>query len=252
MSIFNISNWIFQSWSILHPDKNQVMVLNLLNLLSFFLLILPHLSLSTSFNCSKDEEYNAKRSAKMCFNKMLTKLGVETSCDGFDFRNSYCDKRLEKCFESNFRMEMRDFFLEKAINLKQWIFLAKKLLDNTRAKSVFYFFSPFLIHFCSGHQLKWFHILNEECMHVKTVIRAWPANKMEFMKCPSVKEYLSSGRKRVFGPVLSCTRHLNHDYNFCVQKHMNILPAKKNSSWKDACKHLKQVINLEMSTLILI
>ena len=93
-------------------------------------------------------------------------------------------------FESDFRMDMRDFYIEKAINLKQWIFLAKKLLENTRAKSVFYFFSPFLVHFCSGHQLKWFHIFYEECIHVKTVIRTWPANKMRFMKCPSVEEYL--------------------------------------------------------------
>ena len=33
----------------------------------------------------------------------------------------------------------------------------------------------------------------------------------------------------------------NQDYNYCVQKHMNILPAKKNSSWKDACNNLQQV-----------
>ena len=149
------------------------MVLKLLKLpklliLSF--LILPRLSLGTSLNCSKDEEYNAKKSAKMCFNKMLRKLGVETSCDGFDFINSDCDKGLDKCFENGLRMEMRDFYIEKAINMKQWIFLAKKLLDNTHAKSVFYFFSPFLIHFCSGHQLKWFHIFYEECMHVNTGI----------------------------------------------------------------------------------
>ena len=226
------------------------MILKLLNLLRLSLLILPHLSLGASFNCSKDEEYNAKRSAKTCFNKMLTKLAVETSCDGFDFINSDCDKGLEKCFESDFRMEMRDFFLEKAVNMKQWIFLAKKLLDNTHAKSVFYFFSPFLVHFCSGPQLKWFHIFYEECMHVKTVIRTWPASKMEFMKCPSVEEYLSSGRKRVFGPVMSCTRNLNHDFNFCVQKQINILPAKKNCSWKDACKNLKQVFNLERVNFI--
>ena len=144
----------------------------------------------------------------------------------------------------------RQMKMSKQINLKQWIFLAKKLLDNTPAKSVLYFFSPFLVHFCSGHQLKWFQMFYEECMHVKTFIRKWPVIKMEFMKCPSVQEYLSSGRKRVFGPVMSCTRNLNHDFNFCVQKHMDILPAKKNCSWKDACKTLKQVFNLERVNFI--
>jgi hypothetical protein len=152
-----------------------------------------------------------------------------------------CEKELDKCFEQESIMEINDFIIEKAINIKQWLFLAQKLLDEAHAKSVFYFFSPFLVQFCPVHHLQWFHIFYEECLHVKTVIKTWPVTKMEFMKCPSVEEYLSSGRKRVFGPVMSCPAHLNQDYNFCVQKHMNILPAKKNSSWKDACNNLKQV-----------
>ena len=41
--------------------------------------------------------------------------------------------------------------------------------------------------------------------------------------------------------MIVCSQTVNLDYNFCVQKHMNILPAKKNSSWKDACKNLKQM-----------
>ena len=127
------------------------------------------------------------------------------------------------------------------LELLQWIILARKLLDNSYSKSVFYFFSPFLVHFCSVHDLKWYHIFYEECIHVKTVTDKWPVSKMGFMECPIVREYLASGRKRVFGPVLSCSENRNLDYNFCVQKHMNILPAKKNSSWKDACKNLKQV-----------
>ena len=81
-------------------------------------------------------------------------------------------------------------------------------------------------------------------MHVKTVTDRWPVGELEFMQCPAVQEYLASGRRRVFGPVLSCSDNLNLEYNFCVQKHMNILPAKKNSSWKDACKYLKQVNSL--------
>ena len=177
----------------------------------------------------------------MCFQKLQSKLSIETSCDGLDFQNGECIKVLKTCFKKDFILETKDFFMEKAINLKQWIFLAHKLLDNTQAKSVFYFFSPFLVNFCTGQKLSWFHIFYEECMHVKTVLKKWPVEEMVFMKCPSVQEYLSSRRKELFGPVLSCSKLLNRDYNFCVQKHMNILPAKKNSSWKDACKNLKQV-----------
>ena len=215
------------------------MFLNLLPL--FKLLILLHLSTSTSFICSEEEKYNSKKAAQMCFNTLLTKLDMRESCEWFDSVISECDKKLEKCNSREFRVEMSDYFIEKAINIKQWIFLAQKLLNNTHAKSVFYFFSPFLIHFCPVHHLDWFHIFYEECLHVKTVIRTWPVTNMEFMKCPRVEEYLSSGRKPVFGPVMSCPVHLNQDHNFCVQKHMNILPAKKNSSWKDACNYLKQV-----------
>ena len=218
------------------------MFLNFFNMFLLLLIILcVLLSSSTSLNCSVDEEFNSKKVAQMCYSEMLTKLDFKSSCDQLDLERINCRKGLEKCFESEFIMEMNDFFLEKAIILKQWIFLAHKLLDNAHGKSVFYFFSPFLVHFCSVHHLQWFHIFYEECLHVKTVIRTWPVSKMEFMKCPGVEDYLSSGRKGVFGPVMSCSAHLNQDYNLCVQKHMNILPAKKNSSWKDACNNLQQV-----------
>ena len=114
------------------------------------------------------------------------------SCKWFDFGIGECDKELEKCFDQEFIMKISDYIIEKAINIKQWLFLAQKLLDNANAKSVFYFFSPFLVHFCSVHHLQWFHIFYEECLHVKTVIRSWPLTKMEFMECPSVEEYLST------------------------------------------------------------
>jgi hypothetical protein len=234
---------MFQSWPIYSTDKTYTMIIKLIIL--YFLLL--HLSPTTPSKCSEVEEYNHKKAAQLCYNKILTNLDVETSCDGFDFENSDCDRGLEKCFEEEFIREMRDFYLEKAINFQQWIFLAKRLLDNSQANSVFYFFSPFLVQFCSGHQLQWFHIFYEECMHVKTVTRKWPVGQTEFMECPSVVEYISNGRKQMFGPVMSCSGSLNLVYNFCVQKHMNILPAKKNSSWKDACKNLEQVNNLWMN-----
>ena len=67
--------------------------------------------------------------------------------------------------------------------------------------------------------------------------------QMTWTQCPSVRQYLSThpNTARKFGPIIPCSQTVNLDYNFCVQKHMNILPAKKNSSWKDACKNLKQM-----------
>ena len=200
---------MFQFWSFLSADKAQAMFLNFFNMFLLLLIILcVLLSSSTSLNCSVDEEFNSKKAAQMCYSEMLTKLDFKSSCDQLAFEKIGCGKVLEKCFERDFIMEMKDFFLEKAINLKQWIFLAHKLLDNAHAKSVFYFFSPFLVHFCSVHDLQWCHIFYEECLHV---MRTWPVTMMEFMKCTSVKEYLSSGRKGVFGLVMSCPAHLSQD-----------------------------------------
>ena len=89
----------------------------------------------------------------MCYSQMLAQLDVEAGCAGLDFGNSDCDRIMEKCFDREFRIEMRDFFLEKAIQFKQWIILARNLLDDSHAQSVFYFFSPFLVHFCSVCEL---------------------------------------------------------------------------------------------------
>ena len=77
-----------------------------------------------------------------------------------------------------------------------------------------------------------------------SITRVWPVEEMVWQQCPSVRDYLARHRtiqSRKFGPILLCSQNVNLDYNFCVQKHMNILPAKKNSSWKDACKNLKQM-----------
>ena len=205
-------------------------------------LLLSNFSLSNLSPCSEEEMFQCKKNARLCFQQMLSKLGVETSCDSLDFHHSACVEGLGKCFQEEFVMKMRDFYIAKAINIKQWIFLARKLLDDTHAKSVFYFFSPFLVSFCPVHHLQWFHIFYEECLHVKSVLKKWPVGRMEVMKCPSIAVYLQSGRRAVSGPALSCSEHSNQEYNFCVQKHWNILPAKKNSSWKDACRNLKQVI----------
>ena len=97
---------------------------------------------------------------------MLSEFTDDDPCAGLDFHKSKCGTKLEKCFEKKFSAEMEEFFVERAIQFKQWMIFAKKLLDIHHAKSVFYFFSPFLLQFCLMNELKWYHIFYEECLHV--------------------------------------------------------------------------------------
>ena len=99
--------------------------------------------------------------------RLLSELSDSEPCSGLQFSGSACQDQVEKCYSHQFSAEMKDFFLERAIQFKQWMVLAKKLLDITHAKSVFYFFSPFLLQFCLMNELKWYHIFYEECLHVK-------------------------------------------------------------------------------------
>ena len=99
--------------------------------------------------------------------RMLSQLSDTEPCSGLQFNSGSCLAMVEKCYSPQFSAEMKDFFLERAIQFKQWMVLAKKLLDITHAKSVFYFFSPFLLQFCLMNELKWYHIFYEECLHVK-------------------------------------------------------------------------------------
>ena len=127
---------MFQSWSSCSTDQTKQMFLNIVLLILLLLQVSP----STSSVCSEDE------------------LDVLESFEWFTFGISDCDKE-------EFIIKMKNYFLEKATNLKQCIFLAKKLLDNAHSKSVFYFFCPFQVHFCSVQHLQWFHKFYEECLH---------------------------------------------------------------------------------------
>ena len=102
---------------------------------------------------------------------MLSQLADTEPCSGLQFNSGSCLSMVEKCYSPQFSAEMKDFFLERAIQFKQWMVLAKKLLDITHAKSVFYFFSPFLLQFCLMNELKWYHIFYEECLHVKRLVK---------------------------------------------------------------------------------
>lgn len=97
---------------------------------------------------------------------MLSQFTEEEPCAGLDFYQHSCERKLEKCYSQEFILEWRDFYIERAIQFKQWMIYAKKMLDNSHAKSVFYFFSPFLLQFCLMNELKWYHIFYEECLHV--------------------------------------------------------------------------------------
>lgn len=74
---------------------------------------------------------------------MLSQFSDEEPCAGLDFYKSSCDTKLEKCFSDQHALELTDFYIERAIQFKQWMVFAKKMLDNSHARSVFYFFSPF-------------------------------------------------------------------------------------------------------------
>ena len=216
------------------------------------ILILSHCSsIAFSWSCKDDEKEEAKKLAKNCFNSHLTNLARETTCENIMGLNWKCNKEIIKCFGLDFATKMSDFYLEKAIQLAQWLFLAEKLLHRSHAKSVFYFFSPFLVQFCSDSKskLSWSDIFYEECLHLQQVLEMWPLDQIELRRCPSVIEYLTSGRPRKSGPIMSCSDKSNQEHNFCVQQFMNILPARKNSSWKDACRTLKKVTWIQ-STLL--
>ena len=65
---------------------------------------------------------------------MLSQFSDEDPCAGLDFQEATCETKLEKCFEKKFPAEMKDFYVERAIQFKQWMVLAKKLLDIHHAK----------------------------------------------------------------------------------------------------------------------
>ena len=64
---------------------------------------------------------------------MLSQLSDDDPCAGLDFQASSCETKLEKCFEEKFSAEMKDFFIERAIQFKQWKYLDKS--STTRAKT---------------------------------------------------------------------------------------------------------------------
>ena len=68
------------------------------------------------------------------FFRMLSQFSDEDPCAGLDFQKATCETKLEKCFEKKFSAEMKDFFVERAIQFKQWMIFAKKLLDIHHAK----------------------------------------------------------------------------------------------------------------------
>ena len=78
------------------------------------------------------------------------------------------ETNLSKCHSPDYIGAMRKYFHEKAIYYKWWLILSKKLLGDPLSESVFYFFSPFLLQYCSeaGRISSGQEYFND-CMHVK-------------------------------------------------------------------------------------
>ena len=64
---------------------------------------------------SDEELYRAKRAARLCYTKFVSKLEVDSQCWQFDFDRSDCEQIMAKCFEPEFLHEMKYFFMEKGL-----------------------------------------------------------------------------------------------------------------------------------------
>ena len=113
--------------------------------------------------CSDSQKYELAKSAEKCFHKFFSQLDLSSSCG-----ETACSASLASCHEPAYMAAMAKFFLEKAIFYKWWLELSNRLLSHPLSESVFYFFSPFLLQFCSeaGRITSGQRYFNE-CMHVK-------------------------------------------------------------------------------------
>ena len=211
-------------------------------LLTLFLpFFLPVFLPSKSSHCFEKESYKLRRSAHLCFNQKISKLSDVTACEEFNYRNSDCSKMLEKCFSQDFVRNFSDFYISKAMSIKQWNVLSHKILGTEEANSVFYFFSPFIIQFCSSRLSFETRAFVKECKHVRKILKRWPPIKMNFMKCSTIIKLTKNQKNSKLGPAAMCPQQQNLDHNICVQKYMNLLPLKKHSSLKEACNHIFNV-----------
>ena len=131
----------------------------------FFPILLFISASSPQHPCSENKKYELAKAAEKCFQKFFSKIDLSDACT-----QTNCEKNLSNCHEIEYIENMRKYFQEKAIYYKWWLLLSKKLLSDPLSESVFYFFSPFLLQFCSeAGRLSSGQDYFNECMHVKVI-----------------------------------------------------------------------------------
>ena len=129
----------------------------------FFPILFFISSTSLEQQCSERQKYELAKTAEKCFQKFFSQIDLSNACT-----QTNCETNLSKCHNADYIGSMRKYFHEKAIYYKWWLILSKKLLGDPLSESVFYFFSPFLLQYCSeaGRISSGQEYFNE-CMHVK-------------------------------------------------------------------------------------
>ena len=129
----------------------------------FFPILFFISSTSLEQQCSERQKYELAKTAEKCFQKFFSQIDLSNACT-----QTNCETNLSKCHNPDYIGSMRKYFHEKAIYYKWWLILSKKLLGDPLSESVFYFFSPFLLQYCSeaGRISSGQEYFNE-CMHVK-------------------------------------------------------------------------------------
>lgn len=129
----------------------------------FFPILFFISSTSLEQQCSERQKYELAKAAEKCFTKFFSQIDLSNACT-----QTNCETNLSKCHSPDYVGSMRKYFHEKAIYYKYWLILSKKLLGDPLSESVFYFFSPFLLQYCSevGRITSGQEYFNE-CMHVK-------------------------------------------------------------------------------------
>ena len=119
--------------------------------------------------CSEKHKYEATDKAKSCYQKYFSEIDISNTCTEIN-----CETQLSKCHDLDYMETMRKYFHEKALYYKWWLILSKRLLSDPLSESVFYFFSPFLLQFCSeAGRLSSGQEYFNECMHVKVTRMFW-------------------------------------------------------------------------------
>ena len=129
----------------------------------FFPILFFISSTSLEQQCSERRKYELAKTAEKCFQKFFAQIDLSNACT-----QTNCETNLSKCHNPDYIGSMRKYFHEKAIYYKWWLILSKKLLGDPLSESVFYFFSPFLLQYCSeAGRLSSGQEYFNECMHVK-------------------------------------------------------------------------------------